>query len=486
MATAPPPAIVQFITAFVEQSTKPPYPRWYLLNAAHAPVDAITALSKQIDFLYDGLEDLLDADWKNAQTITAVQAIGQRFNGRFSNVIASTGVCLVYVPSATAKPAQNDGIVNVRRALAQLRSCLSTTGEPAADLFARWTNWYTATRAQERAEAEARQARERDARARREAEREGREAEAAHARQQDREMSVSTILGSVEPFSGDQPDYDVDDILDAATEAARLAKLEEGSETCQFIRLKLKGAARAHLRTNPDLMALASEAELKLALKERFAPCTDAYTLSKEFQSTVQKAGESPAAFASRLQRVAARWNEARGLPKPAEREPRRALMQEMVLNQFVHGLDSRYRKYVQLQRPQTIQDALTYARTEELDAMTSGLRSIAIVGRASPPQGRESRQHGRQGGGPRRSGDRRQPRLMECFNCHKMGTHTARECRGQAARGRGNARRGPGGGRGGWQRRSPTPGPETSNLPDHRGSGVQGNRRAPRHSSGQ
>ena len=73
-------------------------------------------------------------------------------------------------------------------------------------------------------------------------------------------------------------------------------------------------------KKGPELPALQNWKELSNRLRERFAPTADAYSLSQEFQSATQNPGETVAAYAARLQRLAAKWNEARGPTTAADR----------------------------------------------------------------------------------------------------------------------------------------------------------------------
>ncbi|KAE8742531.1 hypothetical protein FOCC_FOCC011941 [Frankliniella occidentalis] len=252
--------------------------------------------------------------------------------------------------------------LDLRAVLVNVAPAIEDPKDPPAGVFQAFVSWYV--RQQEIARLEAL---------------------AAKKAEEERIMNAAVVLGSVEPFSGEpEGGYGVQAFLQAVSMAADLAKLVE-AEKCQLCRLKLRGAAREFLETDPDLPALQSWGELSKRLLQRFAPADDVYTLSTQFHAAKQRSNESVAAFASRLQRLGARWNEARGPTTDADKAVRRAILAEMVLNQFVQGLDSRYRKYVQIQRPADIEQALRFAKAEELDSISNGLRSVALVSSRSP-----------------------------------------------------------------------------------------------------
>lgn len=126
-----------------------------------------------------------------------------------------------------------------------------------------------------------------------------------------------------------------------------MAQLQE-SEKCGFCRLKLRGSAREWLGSDPDLPAITSWEDLRTRLLLRFNPAADAAMLARQFATTRQKSGESVAAFAARLKRLGARWNEARGgQPSSTDRAARPGFITDSVLGQFLTGLDPRIRKYV-------------------------------------------------------------------------------------------------------------------------------------------
>lgn len=224
-------------------------------------------------------------------------------------------------------------------------------------------------------------------------------------------MAIPAALSAVEEFSGDDPSYNVRDFLGAVDAAAKMANLQE-TEKCNFCRLKLRGSAREWLGTDPELPALKKWTDLEEQLETRFNPAADAASISQQIAMSKQKVGESVAQFATRLQRLGVRWNEARGLPSTStERDARRAFINDSVLGQFLTGLDPRIKKYVQVQKPKDMKAAIAAAQSEEMDLVTANVSNIALV---SAPRDRT--------GQPRR--------LRRCFNCQKFGSHIARECR--------------------------------------------------------
>lgn len=233
-----------------------------------------------------------------------------------------------------------------------------------------------------------------------------------------RNMASFACLSSIDTFSGDLDTLDVRDWIQQIDHAGVLASWDP-SQHCQVAKLKMRGAARDFLSTNPDLPLMRDWEEFKKHIFARFHVQETTMMLTQKLTSATQQRGESARAFASRLQRIANRLNESRGPPKNnAERDLRRSIINADVCAQFLKGLSPNIRSLVRVQAKKGVelQDLISIATLEEQaqengTGETSGGQLAAMY--ADKPV----------------SNAAREKEKRKCFFCQKQG-HLIKDCR--------------------------------------------------------
>lgn len=165
----------------------------------------------------------------------------------------------------------------------------------------------------------------------------------------DTAMTGSACFEAIQDFDGTDPNYDVEDFL-AAVERAAEAGSWESPAKCSYAHLKLRGAARQWLKSDPDLPLLKNWDIVKTRLRQRFQPKNSISELFRLFQSCMQAPTETAASYGNRLQCLAQRVNIARGTPtSETERILRRKFLEEDICAQFLTGLKPELARFVRV-----------------------------------------------------------------------------------------------------------------------------------------
>lgn len=183
----------------------------------------------------------------------------------------------------------------------------------------------------------------------------------------------NATMEALEPFFGsDQVDDSsaLDDFLISINSAAALLQLTD-DQLRSVIILKLRGPARQILRGRPSL-ASGTSAELIAALTAHFRPPIDRYSACTKFRECTQLPTETVSEYLTRLRELAIRYLNSRPPPPEAHQEAILAQMEDEILHIFLRGLDPRFRKFVQLQGPKTVDTALSLAQQEELEVQST------------------------------------------------------------------------------------------------------------------
>lgn len=235
-------------------------------------------------------------------------------------------------------------------------------------------------------------------------------------------MSASACLVAIQEFDGTDPNYDVGDFLSAIDRAGEAGSWL-GPAKCSYAHLKLRGAARQWLKSDPDLPLLKNWEIFKTRLAQRFQPKNSISELFRLFQSCMQGPTESAAAYANRLQCLAQRVNTARGIPKTEEeRVLRRQLLEEDTRAQFLRGLKPELSRFVRVRAAtlpelSDVQALIDAASDEELSVTAAQIRALTIADPLAINPGHTVNAITTQSDQPR-----------PCFRC-KSRTHWIRDC---------------------------------------------------------
>lgn len=181
-------------------------------------------------------------------------------------------------------------------------------------------------------------------------------------------MACFTLLDSIESFSGEHDALDVCQWIQQIEDAEVLAKWNK-PQVCVIARLKMRGAARDFLSSDPELNTMENWEKFKEKIVDRFHVRETTIMLTQKLSSSTQQIGESARAFAARLQRIANKLNESRGEPADiAERDMRRRIIASDVRAQFLKGLSSDIRSMVRVQARDSvkIEELVSIATLEE------------------------------------------------------------------------------------------------------------------------
>ncbi len=215
-------------------------------------------------------------------------------------------------------------------------------------------------------------------------------------------MAHASYISGVENFTGTKSGFTVDDFIDALEGAfdliesspvpagAAASQLDDKFK-CSTLRLKLRGEARAWLRSDAELPVLADWEDLTKRLRERFRPRVSHTALQQAFKACVQRHGETPTAYATRLRLAGQEL--AQALPAAAdetEKKIRRKLLEIDTLSFYLDGLLPSISRFVNARQPKTLEEAIGAAEDETRAAQQQAdgeLRVAALPARPVEPQ---------------------------------------------------------------------------------------------------
>ena len=178
-----------------------------------------------------------------------------------------------------------------------------------------------------------------------------------------------SVLSAIDTFAGDAEGISVREFVDLINIAGTLGKWADATR-CQVARLRMRGAARQLLESDPEINTTVIWPTFVTALKERFKSRETTTTLAQRFYQCDQRTGESVMEYATRIKRLSNQLNESYGTPaNTTERDVRRTMMAANTKEVFMRGLNSKIRRQVLSRDPATLEVAITAAIQEELSA---------------------------------------------------------------------------------------------------------------------
>lgn len=196
-------------------------------------------------------------------------------------------------------------------------------------------------------------------------------------------MAPSMVyLQCIDDYLGEGDLCSIDHWIQKLEDASLLGKWTN-SQKCSITRLKCGGLARDFISSDPALEETEDWEQLKAKLVARFKEEDSTISLSQKLFIAKQQKGENVRAFASRLQQIAVRLNQSRGIPKSeTERVLRREFLEADVCAVFLNGLNSEIRDWVRVQiKPKsTLSEIVRVASAEESEREMQAERQIAAV----------------------------------------------------------------------------------------------------------
>lgn len=373
MTSPPPPTSVKEVKWFAETyqaENRRPYPRFYLLNWNKLTEANAATVLDQVYFLFLKFKDHLESNWENAEFRSILDSAGAALTTSYPLVEGVPSLAYVRTKPTVALPSPVQ--LNLRGFFSDASGL-----EPAAT-----TGRDLVYRAYRKQKSELRR----------------RQIYAAVSNEID--MAQASILNSVDNFPGG-PGADPDDFLEALDGAFNLIQSSpvpgggelpalEDAYKCNTLRLKLRSEARAWVRSEADLATLNNWDQLKARFLARFRPAASLVQLQNLFKNCVQRYGESPAAFATRLRAAGQEIAKARPVTAvAAEQKARRELMEYDILAQFLNGLLPSIARFVNARSPTTIAAAIKAADEETISEQVEQARAaprVAAVRFTEPP----------------------------------------------------------------------------------------------------
>ncbi|KAJ1519129.1 hypothetical protein ONE63_011267 [Megalurothrips usitatus] len=367
-------------------SDRSPYPRFGLLlseqyrkgeawSSAHA-----AQIVGQIDSVFESLGPWVTKNWRTEPALGKIKEVGGLFNERYRGAITA-GECTLYFAETAA-----EGLGQVPRHWLNIKAVLRSLYKSVVDTdeFSGLIIQHLQVLNEKKRQEAARLRNESDrVKAEEEATKLRLRAEIAALKRKEEEMASAAWLNSVELFGGENPtEYPVTHFLAAIDGTADLAGLTE-VQKCMAARLRLKGAARRYVFSS-ELATTQSWATLKAALLARFDQPTNLHMTAQKFRACAQTPGETVAGFYARLAEAAQKWDQMREeIPEGEGREgkvaQRAAQLAEDMKSQFLHGLLSPIKRYVQLRDPATLEDSFRIACAEEVNLMADQMQTASI-----------------------------------------------------------------------------------------------------------
>lgn len=316
------------------------YPRFQILNlTAITNIATAHIIAKDFDTLYTRLEPELQNFWRNEEVVGRIAVVGGEINATIEK--DSTEPRVYYAATKhLVRTGENCIFINVKAVLQdfQLHFPLSAADPPLLLLT---------TIAQ---------------------------------REEDADMSLTQMFGFVEYFTGQDPNYSLDNFLSSLNQALSFAPNLQDSQKRDIIALKLRGEARDLIDSEAGLKE-GSSANLIKALEARFKPITDDVSAKQAFEACRQLPGETVSKYRYRIVSAATKYAASRPEQPDVTRAQANAMIKADLLTNFVRGLSEPLRQVVRIHMPKTLEEAVEFAQREELNRLTDSLATAATIG---------------------------------------------------------------------------------------------------------
>lgn len=180
------------------------------------------------------------------------------------------------------------------------------------------------------------------------------------------EEEEDTIFESVQPYDPDDGDYPLKLFF---YQLELIASLAHWNDMLKILvaKSRMVGVARDYVYSGL-MTGIIDYATFKSNLMQQFQPPKHPVLLEREFRTCVQRPGENPGSYATRLE-VLADEMFAEGLADPEVKQAAQRIRDERVYQQFAQGvLDPFARRFLAMHR-QSLSDAIITVRSLELEA---------------------------------------------------------------------------------------------------------------------
>jgi len=245
-----------------------------------------------------------------------------------------------------------------------------------------------------------------------------------------------SLISIVPKWSGAETDTTVDEFLASIEGAAKIARWD-GADCLQIATFRLLDPAKAFCNSYCELQAENTTWErFKAAFRDRFKDAhADQYHLLN-LHTAKQAKGEGPQEFADRCKNVSRKV--MRRVNDPMAQQIHQENADRMCLATYVSGLSRNIGKWVRIQNPQTMQQALTIAlAATEAERKDKGSEIFFTRNNKPSNQADQTKRNGERASDTRERRDKisgsakgrsRNGTDVKCYECNGYG-HFGREC---------------------------------------------------------
>lgn len=209
-----------------------------------------------------------------------------------------------------------------------------------------------------------------------------RSSELSHEKESPRRIKDFSLQTLINSWSGDEGSTSIQEYLRSIELIGASGNWDDG-DIALVTRMRLKGQAAAFLASRSELQGIVSYAELKSALLERFSDRTSPQQYLLQLSSMAQLKGENVHAFADRC--ISVGQKSLTGEGSLDEKRGAARQIDKVVLTAYMKGLKGEIGKYIRMQPPSTIKEAVSRAALIEAELELEGPREAYVINEVVP-----------------------------------------------------------------------------------------------------